>query len=364
MQTAWSSGFLTLALLWGAGAQAQTVQAGGLELDLSGRVQAQFNTTSVGEDELADVPASSAFETRRIRFGTRFDYDGWLTGTVEADFGGESARLTDGYIDARLAEGFAIRAGQFKKPFGLIELTSSTQILTIERSARIRGLEDLMADAGTMVGEEQWLLDEGKYVGRQIGVMAHGTLGRLGYAAGVFNGEGANSPDVEGSKAFAARLTFSVTEPLVLGMALGSQPAAGFGVDADEIHVQAFSVDAEYGTFRGEGLHVMAEAMVGENPLLFDAAAGDPASMAGAQVVAAWFLPRQGGRVEGLEPALRVSWGDPGGTDDDSGLLLTPGTNVYFSGRNRFMVNGEVYLPSQDELDPVYALVAQLQIYF
>lgn len=363
MHRAWLVVLAAGALLAGSGAQAQTVQAGGLELDLSGRVQAQFNTTSIGEGDLEEAPAATVFETRRVRFGTRFDYDGWLTGTVEADFGGESALLTDGFIDVQLAEGFVVRAGQFKKPFGLIELTSSTQILTIERSARIRGLEDLLSEAGTVIGEEQWLLDEAMYVGRQIGVMAHGAVGRVGYAAGVFNGEGANAPDEEGSKAFAARLTYAVAAPLVLGAAFGSQPST-IEPDGDEIQVEAFSVDAEYGTFRGEGLHLMAEAMVGENPLVLDVADGDPATMAGAHIVAAWFVPREGGRVEGVEPVLRVSWGDPGGEDDESGLLVTPGANLYFTGRNRFMVNGEVYLPSQQGLDPAYALVAQLQIYF
>nr|NIQ56880.1 hypothetical protein [Gemmatimonadota bacterium]NIU77059.1 hypothetical protein [Gammaproteobacteria bacterium]NIY10710.1 hypothetical protein [Gemmatimonadota bacterium] len=340
MHKAWLGGIVVAGLLVGGAAQAQTVQAGGLELDLSGRVQAQFNTTSVDEDVLGETLPSSVFETRRVRFGTKFDYEGWLTGTVEADFGGESARLTDGFIDARLADGFVLRAGQFKKPFGLIELTSSTQTPMIERSARIRGLEDLLAlRAGAVIGEEQWLLDESGYVGRQIGVMAHGTVGRLGYAAGVFNGEGANQREVEGSKAFAARVTYAVTEPLVLGVAVGSQPTGSFDADGDEIHVQALSVDAEYGAFRRPGLHVLAEAMYGDNGLILDAVDFEPATMAGAQVIAAWFVPREGGRVEGLEPLLRVSWGDPSGDDSDSGVLLTPGANVYFTGRNRFMVN-------------------------
>lgn len=364
MHKAWLGGLVAVALVAGTDARAQTVQAGGLELDFSGRVQAQFNTTSIDEEALGITPPSSAFETRRVRFGTKFDYDGWLTGTVEGDFGGSGAVLTDGFINAAISDGFAIQAGQFKKPFGLIELTSSTQTPMIERSVRIRGLEDLVGEAGAVIGEEQWLLDEAMYVGRQIGVMAHGSLGRLGYAAGVFNGEGANTREVEGSKAFAARLTYAVAEPFTLGVAAGSQPSGVFGQDGDEIQVQAFSVDAEYGTFRGEGLHLIAEAMTGENPLVFDAGTEDPATMTGAHVVAAWFVPREGGRVEGLEPVLRLSWGDPGGDANDPGLLVTPGANVYFSGRNRLMVNGEAYFPGQSELDTAYALVAQLQIYF
>ena len=348
-----------------AGVGAQTVTAGPLELDLSGRVQVQFNTTSVDGDDLgAEVdPAATAFETRRVRFGTKFAFEEWLTGTLEGDFGGETARLTDGYIDARLADGFVIRAGQFKKPFGLIELTSSTQTPMIERGVRIRGLEELLAGAGGVIGESQWLVDEGLYVGRQIGVMAHGSLGALGYAAGVFNGEGANTREELGSKAYAARLTYAVAAPLTLGAAVGVQPTAEFDVDGDEIQATAFSVDAEYGAFRAPGLRVLAELTTGDDPVLLEA--GTMPTMLAGQAVAAWFVPRAGGRVEGIEPLLRVSWGDPDtDVESDAGTTVTPGLNLYFTGRNRFMVNGEAYLPSQDGLDPVYALVAQLQIYF
>ncbi|HEM47396.1 MAG TPA: hypothetical protein ENO23_10185 [Alphaproteobacteria bacterium] len=355
---------VALAMTAGA-AGAQVVEAGPLTLDFSGRAQVQFNTTSVdGEDlGLAEGPATTAFETRRIRFGTRFAYDEWLTGLVEADFAGGGARLTDGYIDARLADGFAVRAGQFKKPFGLIELTSSTQTLTIERSVRMRGLEDLLAAAGAVIGEEQYLLSEAMYVGRQVGVMVHGDLGPLGYAGGVFNGEGANERDVRSSKALAGRLTYGLAEPLVLGAGVSVQPTGQLDAAGDELHATAYSLDAEYGRFRGDGLHLMAELMLGDNPLLL--VADEMPDMVGVQAVAAWFAPRSGGRVEGIEPLFRASWADPDtDVDSDAGLTLTPGLNLYFTGRNRFMVNGEVYLPSQDGLDAEYALVAQLQIYF
>ena len=86
--------------------------------------------------------------------------------------------------------------------------------------------------------------------------------------------------------------------------------------------------------------------------------------MVGAQAVAGWFAPRAG-RVEGVEPVLRVSWGDPdtGGASDE-GLLVTPGVNLYFTGRNRLMLNGDVYVSAREGLEAQHALVAQLQVYF
>lgn len=360
MTRAWLGGLALTGLLVAGTAQAQTVQAGGLELDFTGRLQVQLNTTSVGEDELGagNAPPQTALETRRMRFGTNFTFDDWITGKVEADFGGATAVLTDGYIDAAVSDGFAIRAGQFKQPFGLFELRSNTQILTIERTVRIRGVEDLVG----VPGETQWLLDESGYLGRQIGVMAHGDAGDLGWAAGIFNGEGTNTREAQGSKAYAGRLSYQLNDPLMVAGAVSVQPTGEFDANGNEITATAFSVDAEWGEFRGDGLHVMAELMFGDNPL--EITGGDPASMMGGQVATAWFMPRDG-RIEGWEPVLRVSWADPNrDLDNDEGLLLTPGVNMYFSGRNRFMVNAEAYMPSADNVDTQFGLVAQFQVYF
>lgn len=344
-----------------AGAGAQVVQAGPLTLDFTGRAQIQLNTTSIGDDELGpdNGIAGSAFETRRIRFGTEFEYEEWITGVLEVDFGGSTAALTDAYVDLALAEAFALSAGQQKKPFGLFELTSNTKILTIERTARLRGLEDYL---GGVPGEAHTLLEENMYLGRDIGVVVHGDLGRVGYAAGVFNGSGPNSREALGSKAYAGRLTLAAAEHLVVGAALSRQPAGRAAADGDELIGTAWAVDAELGAFRRPGLHVMAEVMGGDDPL--SGAGGDAATMLGAQGAAAWFVPRRG-RIEGLEPLLRASWGDPDTeADGDEGLLVTPGVNLYFTGRNRLMLNGNIYVPSQDGLETQYGLLAQLQVYF
>lgn len=343
-----------------APAAAQTIQAGELELDLTGRIQFQMNTTSVDGDDVVDAPAATAFETRRIRFGTNFTYGEWISGKVEADFSGSTAQLTDGYVDLALTGPLHVRAGQFKKPFGVFELESSTRIRTIERGLRIRGLTDLVA----VPAETQWLLGAAGHLGRQIGVVVHGEAGALGYEAGVFNGEGANVRETEGSKAFAGRLTYGVLPALVVGAAVSDQPTGTFSgaSGADEVRSQAVEVDATWGGFRAEGLHARAEWMLAENPLA--GPAGEPATMTGVHALVAWFQPRTG-RVEGLEPVLRLSWADPDtSADGDEGMLLTPGLNLYFDGRNRLMVNGDVYLPGQDALDPELALVAQLQVYF
>lgn len=355
------AGALVLLLMGATGAAAQVVHAGPLTLDFTGRVQIQLSTTSVGEDELGagEAVPGAEFETRRVRFGTNFAYGDWLTGKLEADFAGGRAVLTDAFVNVPVTEWLGVAAGQQKKPFGLFELTSNTKLLTIERTARIRGLEDYL---GSVPAEAHGLLEENRYLGRDIGVVVHGARGRVGYAAGVFNGSGANAREELGSKAYAGRVTFAPAASLVLGAGLSRQPTGLAGVDGHEIIGTAWALDGQLGGFRVPGLQVMAELMGGDDPLLRDG--GEAATMLGAHAAAGWFMPRQG-RVEGVEPLLRVSWAD---RDPEAlaerGMLLTPGINVYFTGRNRLMVNGDVFLPREDGLDAQYALAARLQVYF
>lgn len=354
-------------LALGAAGQAGAQAAPSFQLVPGGQVQVQGSTTSVDADDVAAAPAATAFETRRVRLGASFAYGDWIIGELEADFAGGSARLTNGFAELALDDRVGLRAGQFKKPFGVFELESSTRIRTIERGVRIRGLADVVG----VPAETQSLLAGGGYLGRDIGVMAHGRLGRVGYAAGVFSGEGANVRESLGTKAFAGRLTWAARSPLVIGAAVSAQPTGlfdGVGPGADEIHGTAVEVDASWGGFREPGLHARAEWMLGENPLMaegVDLSAGpELPTMTGVHGLVSWFAPRAG-RVEGFEPVLRVGWADPAtDIDGDAGVLLTPGFNLYFNGRNRFMVNGDVYVPERDGLDPELALVAQLQVHF
>lgn len=84
-----------------------------------------------------------------------------------------------------------------------------------------------------------------------------------------------------------------------------------------------------------------------------------------AQLIAAVYRPLAQGRIEGIEPLARVSWGDPSrDRSGDEGLLLTPGLNLYLPGLNRLMVNWDVYLPRGSGLETAHAFRAQAQIAF
>lgn len=352
----------------GAPLAAQTLEAGALQVRFTGRLQFQYNTSS--------VPAQAGtFEMRRARQAVRLTIDEWINGHLEADFAQGRLALKNAFMELAVSPGLNVRFGQYKMPFGLIQLTSSTEILTIERGLRIRGLDTQLADedAGTdpvltelagalLMGEQQALLDAQGYQGYDMGAEVHGTAGRLRYAAGVFNGNGADRRAANGAKTVAGRLTYALGSqdaPLALGgaVSLHDVPAPG-GASGETRRGHAIEVDLEYGAFRRPGLHVQAEVSTGENLAVEE-------TFQGAQAVATWFTPLSGPRVEGWELVGRASWGDPS-TDraDDAGVLLTPGLNLYFHGRNRMMANWDVFLPQGERFEARHALRLQAQLHY
>ena len=357
---------------------AQTIQAGDLALRFTARVQTQFNTTSVDENEIGRPITWSTFETRRMRFGFEARYGDWLTAVLEPDFALGDLALKDAWINWTFDPAFQVRFGQFKKPFSRIELISSAQTIPIERGVRIRGLDDLGRiliapderpifadlDDDPVFGDEYALLDNLGYVGRDLGVAVHGEFGgRFGYALGVFNGERADRLDVAAGKSVAGRVALvpDLSAPFSLAAAfsyretrVGEGP--GFG---REVGGTAFEVDAAWGAFRRPGPRVIFEAAVGDNFAIPET------WFLAAQTWLSYFRPVTGQRVEGLEPLLRLSWADPDtGRDGDHGFLLTPGFNVYFSGRNRIMVNWDVFFFGLGAVDAERAFRVQGQVAF
>lgn len=339
--------------------RAQTVPD--VTVDVTGRLQYQFHTSSVD-----DVP--STFEFRRLRVGVDIGVGDAIHGYIEPEFAQGDIRMRQAWVNYTVDPAFEVRAGQFKKPFGLLQLTSSLNYPTIERGLRIRGLADSFAaidDAsgvpvlsrldGPLLGEEQNLLDELGYQSYDMGVAVHGALGVIGYEAGVFNGTGADALDADESKAMAGRITVAPIDRLRLGAAVSRTDLALEAVDATGV---AWEIDAEWGGFREPGLHLLGEVAYGDHVVAED-------EFLAAQAVAAWFAPLDLGRAEGLEPVLRGSWGDPRrDTADDAGLLVTPGLNLYFHGRNRLMVNWDVFLPEGARFETEQSFKMQAQLHF
>ena len=361
---------------------AQTIDAGDVRLKLIGRIQSQFNTTSVAEAELlaagADVnpiPAST-FEIRRLRFGAELEYQKWLTGKLELEYGMARLQMRDVYVNFGFDPRLNLRIGQFKKPFSLLQLHSSSMWPLIERGVRIRGLDALMelqnesAGGPDLLGsfqgdavlpEEQELLEVFGYQNFELGAALHGRFGAFGYSAGVFNGNGSDRAAETSDKSYAARVTYQlpIQVPVTLGSGLSHREYRVSGAPGVQTaDGTAYEFDIEIGAFRRAGLHLLGEVAFGTN-------LGADDDFLGSQAVLAYFQPIEGQRIDGIELAARASYGDPQrDLDDDSAWLFTPGVNLYFGGRNRLMLNWDFFDPSAQRFTSENALRAQAQLYF
>lgn len=356
--------------LTGAAAAPLAAQAPPVRVDLTGRVHVQWSSTSLDESEAGDAAAaSSTFEMRRVRLAGRIRVGDWITALVEPDFAMSRLRLKSGWVALELDSALVLRAGQFKKPFSLIELTSSTQYPAIERGTRIRGLSQyllLQADpppppdgTGLAPADQQELLGAQLYSGRDIGAALEGRRGPLGWSVGLFNGAGGDRQDHNDAKSLAGRVTWTAAAagtPLRVGAGWsrreGQRPATG-----ETRTGNAFEVDAELGGFR-RGWWLLGEVAGGSN-----VASGG--RFIGAHGLVSRFVATGGERVEGVEPLVRVSYGDPDdGAAGDAGTLVTPGVNLYFFGRNRLMLNWDAYLPENDGAGMQHAARVQLNVHF
>lgn len=351
-------------------AQAPPAPAASPQVTLTGRMQMQWNTTSVTVEDGAIAPiGANTFEMRRVRLGARVRVNDAVDGFVESDFAMGRLALKQAWMRVAPGGGISLRAGQFKKAFGMVELQSSAQLPMIERGVRIRGLDALLARGSegefqelrgdVVFGELATLLDVLGYSGYDMGVEATARLGGLDWAAGVFNGNGADARDENGGKSIAVRAAFTAeTMPVTLGAGWSRRELNWPASASTETRTgNAFEVDAEYGGFR-TGWWLLADAVTGSNLVTEE-------RFMALQGVVSRYHGLSLAPVEGVEAVARASWGDPDRTvSGDAGLLLTPGVNLYFAGRNRLMFNWDVYVPEGDRFETQHAARAQANLYF
>ncbi|HUF50047.1 MAG TPA: porin, partial [Longimicrobiales bacterium] len=296
----------------------------------------------------------------------------WVRGVIEPDFAMSRLQLKQAWVALDFDSAFSVRAGQFKKPFSLILLRSSTQLAPIERGVRIRNLNEVLrAQDSTrfarlrgelLIGEEQALLEVMNYSNYDLGAVVEGQQAGFGWSVGVFNGNGPDARDENDGKTVAGRLTYELplNTPLTLGASFSRRelnwPRAG---QLPETRAgTAYMIDAELGGFR-RGLWLLAEAVRGDNIVTEE-------TFTGAQAQLSYFHATGGTRrFEGIEPVARVSYGDPDDTvTGDAGTLLTPGINLYMYGRNRLMFNWDFYMPQGAAFSTQHAARAQVNLYF
>lgn len=352
-----------LAALVAAGFGAASV--GAVEIDskaekitITGRAQVGFYTSSIAGD-----PASE-FLVRRARLAMKIKVNEWVGAFVEPDFAGGSVALKDAYVKMSPNDNFDIMFGQTKRRFDLFELTSSTQILVIERDGRIGN------EAGNIPSLSQFTETSG-YSDRDIGLFltAQDSKERFIFEGAVTNGSGANTRPLIGAKAFQGRLT---VEPMAkkdfsfnLGVSVKPQHVVSAANDSSTAYNAAFEASAEYGSYN-HGPHVQAGLVAGDNPATYDPQADDFSSAVAFQVIGTYKKVLQNNRwFESVEPLLRLSITDPNkDVSDDGGVLWTPGVNLFVVNRTRLSANVDIFSPQASGADTEVSFKAASWLYF
>ncbi len=322
------------------------LRLGAAELALSGRVQTQFNTTSV------DGQPATQWLMRRVRLEARVRVSDLVGGKIQPDFSGERFVLKDAYVQLGFSPTLQVLVGQAHRPFALLTRFSSLRMPPIEKGAEIRGRR---------AWDEVNLVKDLGYSSRDIGIQLHGAsrsapLG-LEYAAAVLQGPDASRILKGGAPQLVARLAVSPAEWLSVG---GSWSRHDFAADATRPEAgtgrpgSAVALDLAIQPVR-PGILLLAEVTRGD----FDPWTGS--TFHGAHAWAAYDLVSHGA-VTMIEPLLRVSRGAIQSVPDASdGTLITPGINVYLGGLNRIMLNYDVWLPAAgDAADRSLKVMVQL----
>ena len=253
--------------------------------------------------------------------------------------GRSGLRLRDAWIDVRFSpeaskSALYLRAGQEKRPYSRYELTSSNNLVSIERGAGQglvpRASNDLFGangflshDVGASVRYEYKLDDAGT---RLVTVKL-----------GAYNGQGESLNDVNNKKSFGARATAGVYSKLDIGgswFAHDGIVTVGSTIDSAFTNY-AWDVDAQWGKPGDEGLYVLGEYLNGN-----DASAAKN-KIRGIQGLAAYNyrFTSPTSWLYAIEPAFRIDVSDPNTeVDNDRSTLITAVLGIYMSSKAQLRV--------------------------
>lgn len=360
---------------------AEITIGGRLQTQLAGSSCASFAGDGAGEGTACtrDVPAADLF-LRRARLELHIRFNDWIEGVLQPDFAEiDAVELKDAYARVNLQPGAEhpharIAVGHFKRPFDGFQMTSSTQILTIERDVDVPGVP---GEVGLSLDE---LTTRNNLSDRDVGVMVDGSTpdGRVHYWLGAFNGRGpTDDSDLDTEKQVVGRVAVDLAAgslPLQLAIAgaVTDIPFTQADGRLDARYFGAFEAWAELGDFDG-GPHVQAGLVAGKNALeaegggIPDLRSDEPlASMLAWQAIGSYRIDVADSYFfEAIEPLLRVTMANPN-TDlgDDDVWGFTPGLQVFFAGRNKLALNWDFLVFASDALDSESSFKAQYQFHF
>ena len=330
------------ALLLAAGLGTARAQTTYPSIKISGRLQEQFYAFDNDPFAAAVGPTSNVF-TRRARIEAKgqiaenvsffiqpsFEGGRNLSGvsttctstpvpagggtpTITCKTTGRSGfRLRDAWIDVRFGpakskSSLYLRAGQEKRPFGRYELTSSTNLPSIERGAG----NGLPGKASNNLFEEAGFLSHD--VGASLRLEHQLDDARLAtLKVGVYNGQGESLNDGNDAKSVGVRGTVGVYRKLDLGGSVFSRDKIQ-GADSS-FRNTGWGFDASWGKLGDAGLYLVGDYMQGKD--------GSPGKLRirGLSLVGAYNIRMTNSNswLYAIEPAVRFDLADPNTDGDD-----------------------------------------------
>lgn len=257
------------------------------KLTIRGYAQLRYNRLYATEDgfknDLGDknIADGNSFSLRRARLVVSGDVTPFLSVYTQGEFTGSSAKMRDWYADvfADRQKQFRVRLGQQKIPYGFENMQSSQNRAPLDRSDGINSAVPGERDLGAIAYWEtpavrkrfKHLVDSGLKGSGDYGIAA----------LGVYNGQGINVDDVNGSPHVVARVTY----PFVLGSQILEVGASGYvgkfvvardaGILGDEairdmrvggaitLYPQPIGFQAEYNV--GKGPELVGDTVRAEN---------------------------------------------------------------------------------------------------
>jgi phosphate-selective porin O/P len=299
---------------------------------ITGRVQFQAYALDNG-DFAAIIGPTSTFYARRVRVEARGNISERIAFVVQPSYEGgrvSGFRLLDAFLDFRIndltsRDTLSWRVGSEKRPIGRYELTSSTNLPTIERGAG-RGLVRVAAND---------LFLNNNFLAWDIGTsLTYAAHGKYSLKAGVYNGVGEVIADNNDAKSWGVRATYAILPKVGVGGSFFSGDGI-VGTDSSVRH-DAYELDLQWGKAGEPGFFALGDYMQGE---ALDVGRD---RMRGITAVASYHH-RLGGahpRFYAIEPAVMIDRGDPNTdvADDDAwlyravlGAYLTPRAHVRLS---------------------------------
>lgn len=303
-------------------AQEESLSPEKSSVELSGYVQVRYRhywETSM-----------DGFRIRRARLGLKGEILKNVSFKVQVD-GTRSPILLDAAVEISSIPYATLSFGQFKVPFSLENLTSSSALDFVNRTQTVEQL-----CPGQDIGA----------AGRDIGVTVSGKFSILEYTVGVFNGSGINWADTNDRKDIVGRLILRPLDFLVIGVShyIGDQrPIFGAAhVNRDRTGVDVFF---SKGPAFIKGEYIFAR--------------DDLSERSGWYVRGAYSFILE--KLQALINYDSYDWdlASAGNRID----VLTLGLNWFFSGKTKLQVN---YAHYRDEFSDISydVFLAQFQAYF